>query len=94
MQVDIMTLFPEMLIKITQTSIMKRAIERKILKVNFHQIRDFALDKHKTVDDTTYGHGKGMLLKAEPIFLCFEKVTAFFICYSLKHVYIFIHIFS
>ena len=74
MQVDIMTLFPEMLIKITQTSIMKRAIERKILKVNFHQIRDFALDKHKTVDDTTYGHGKGMLLKAEPIFLCFENI--------------------
>lgn len=74
MQVDIMTLFPEMLIKITQTSIMKRAIERKILKVNFHQIRDFALDKHKTVDDTTYGHGKGMLLKAEPIFLCFEDI--------------------
>ena len=69
-----MTLFPEMLIKITQTSIMKRAIERKILKVNFHQIRDFALDKHKTVDDTTYGHGKGMLLKAEPIFLCFENI--------------------
>lgn len=69
-----MTLFPEMLIKITQTSIMKRAIERKILKVNFHQIRDFALDKHKTVDDTTYGHGKGMLLKAEPIFLCFEDI--------------------
>ena len=74
MQIDIMTLFPEMLIKITETSILKRAINKGIIKINFHQIRDYAQDKHKTVDDTTYGHGKGMLLKAEPIFLCFEDI--------------------
>ena len=74
MQVDVMTLFPEMLLPIVNTSILKRAIKNKILAVNFHQIRNFAKDKHKTVDDTTYGPGKGMVLKAEPIYLCFENI--------------------
>ena len=74
-----MTLFPEMLLPITKTSILKRAIEKKVIKVNFHQIRDFAKNKHKTVDDTTYGPGKGMILKAEPISACFENI-----CKQLK----------
>ncbi len=74
-----MTLFPEMLFPITKTSILKRAIEKKAIKVNFHQIRNFAKSKHKTVDDTTYGPGKGMILKAEPIHLCFENI-----CKQLK----------
>lgn len=79
MQIDVMTLFPEMCKSITEYSIIKRAINKNILNVNFHQIRDFAKDKHKRVDDTTYGPGKGMILKAEPIHLCFENI-----CKNLK----------
>ena len=79
MQIDVMTIFPEMCKSITEYSIIKRAINKNILNVNFHQIRDFAKDKHKRVDDTTYGPGKGMILKAEPIHLCFENI-----CKNLK----------
>lgn len=57
-------------------SIIGRARTKGAIEINCHQLRDFAFDKHKRVDDTTYGGGMGMLMKAEPIALCFENICA------------------
>jgi tRNA (guanine37-N1)-methyltransferase len=65
--VDILTLFPEAFDSILAHSILKRAIQAKKVKVNIHNIRDYALDKHKVCDDRPYGGGPGMLMKPEPI---------------------------
>lgn len=68
------TLFPEMCETVLNESIIGRAQKKGVLEINTHQLRDFAFDKHKRVDDTTYGGGMGMLMKAEPIALCFEDI--------------------
>ncbi len=73
-QIDIMTLFPEMCEAFLSQSIIGRARKNGYLDIQCHQIRDFAYDKHRRVDDTPYGGGKGMVMKAEPIFLCFEHI--------------------
>ncbi len=73
-QIDIMTLFPEMCEEFLSQSIIGRARKNGYLDIKCHQIRDFAYDKHRRVDDTPYGGGKGMVMKAEPIFLCFEYI--------------------
>ena len=73
-QIDIMTLFPEMCEAFLSQSIIGRARKNGYLDIKCHQIRDFAYDKHRRVDDTPYGGGKGMVMKAEPIFLCFEHI--------------------
>lgn len=73
-QIDIMTLFPEMCEEFLSQSIIGRARKNGYLDIKCHQIRDFAYDKHRRVDDTPYGGGKGMVMKAEPIFLCFEHI--------------------
>ncbi len=74
MRIDIITLFPEMCEAVMGESIIGRARKKGIIEVICHQLRDFALDKHKKVDDTTYGGGMGMLMKAEPIALCIENI--------------------
>lgn len=74
MRIDIMTLFTNMCENVLNESIIGRAIKENLVEVNCHDIRDFAFDKHKRVDDTTYGPGMGMLMKAEPIYLCFEDI--------------------
>ena len=74
MRIDIMTLFTDMCETVLNESIIGRAIKENLVKVNCHDIRDFANDKHKRVDDTTYGPGMGMLMKAEPIYLCFKDI--------------------
>ena len=56
------------------TGIFKRAIERKLVSVNIHNIRDYTHDKHHTVDDYPYGGGAGMVLKPEPIFEAVESI--------------------
>ena len=71
---DIITLFPEACAPYTEASILKRAQESSLIEIYFHQLRDFALDKHKTVDDTPYGGGAGMVLKVEPLVTCLEHV--------------------
>lgn len=76
MRIDIITLFPEICENFMNESIIGRARQKGIIEINFHQIRDFAFDKHKRVDDTTYGGGMGMLMKAEPIAQCFENLCA------------------
>ena len=67
MRFDIISLFPESLTSYFAVSILKRAQEKGLVEIVMHQLRDFAHDKHKTVDDTPYGGGAGMVLKVEPI---------------------------
>ena len=74
MRIDIITLFPEMCEAVMSESIIGRARKKGAIEVECHQLRDYAFDKHKRVDDTTYGGGMGMLMKAEPIALCFEAI--------------------
>lgn len=74
MRIDIITLFPEMFEPVLNGSILGRAQKNGTLEIVCHQLRDFAFDKHRRVDDTPYGGGMGMLMKAEPIALCYEEI--------------------
>ena len=76
MRIDIATLFPDMCMNYLEESIVGRAKTKGIFEVFCHNIRDYTLDKHRRVDDTPYSEQKGMLMQAEPIFRCFEAVTA------------------
>lgn len=75
MRIDIITLFDEMCESVLSESIIGRARKKGAIDIRCHQLRDFAFDKHRRVDDTTYGGGMGMLMMAEPIALCFEHIT-------------------
>ena len=68
MLIDIITLFPEMFAGVFGESIIKRAVEKNILEIRFTQLRDFAFDKHRQVDDSPFGGGAGMVLKPEPVY--------------------------
>ena len=74
MRIDIITLFPEMFEPVFGDSIIGRARQSGAVEIHTHQLRDYAFDKHRRVDDTPYGGGLGMLMKAEPIALCFEAI--------------------
>ena len=76
MIIDILTLFPEMFVPVTSSSILKRAVMRGILEVNLTNIRDFAYCKHRIVDDSPFGGGAGMVMKPEPIVLAVESAMA------------------
>lgn len=71
---DVLTLFPEMVETHCNYSILKRAIDNEIIKVNTINPRNFTLDKHKKVDDTPYGGGAGMVLMAQPYVDAYESV--------------------
>lgn len=75
MKIDILTLFPEMVEAVLKTSIIGRAQENGLVSINCVQIRDFAFNKHRQVDDYPYGGGQGMVMQAEPIFKAYESVT-------------------
>ena len=75
MQIDILTLFPQMFQSPLSAGIFKRASDRKLVGINLHNIRDYTHDKHHTVDDYPYGGGAGMVLKPEPIFEAVEAIT-------------------
>ena len=68
MKIDILTIFPEMFEGFLKTSIIKRAIEKNIVEIQIHDIRKYSKDKHKKVDDYSYGGGRGMVLMPQPIF--------------------------
>ena len=68
MRFDIMTLFPEMVMNGLETSIIGRAVKNKILEIEACNIRDYAFNKHSSVDDYPYGGGAGMLMQAEPVY--------------------------
>jgi len=73
---NILTLFPETFDGYLNTSIVNRAIFKEQIKVEIINIRDFALDKHRQCDDSTYGGGPGMLLKAEPLSAALDSINA------------------
>ena len=76
MRFDIITLFPELISGYFQDSLIKKARDKGILSIELHQLRDFAKDKHKQVDDSPYGGGAGMLLKADVLGACIENVVS------------------
>ncbi|MFA6098977.1 MAG: tRNA (guanosine(37)-N1)-methyltransferase TrmD [Patescibacteria group bacterium] len=79
MQFDIITIFPNIFSSYFNESILKRAQRKKKIKIIIHNLRDYANDKHKTVDDRPYGGGPGMLMKIEPIYKCLKSIK------KLKH---------
>lgn len=74
MRIDILTLLPELLEGPFSASIMKRAQDKKLVEIHFHNIRDYATNKHKNVDDYQYGGGAGMVMSIEPIVNVIEKL--------------------
>ena len=76
MRIDIATLFPEMCERVFSESIVGRGIKNGFIEVYAHNIRDYSKDKHRRVDDTPYGGGKGMLMSPVPIYDCFTAITA------------------
>jgi len=76
MKFDIITIFPEIFNSYLNESILKRAIEKKLIEITIHNLRDFTKDKHRTVDDYPYGGGAGMVLKPEPFFSAVESIKA------------------
>lgn len=74
MNFHIMTLFPEMVMNGLNTSIIGRAIARDLLSIEAVNIRDFAFNKHQSVDDYPYGGGAGMLMQAEPVYLAYQSI--------------------
>ena len=65
---DIITIFPETVKKYIDTGILKNAVKKELVKINVHDLRKWTKDKHRTVDDTPYGGGPGMIMKVEPIY--------------------------
>ncbi len=76
MRFDIMTLFPELVEHVLGESIIGRAQASGACVVKAHNIRDYSTDKHRRVDDTPYGGGKGMLMAAPPIYNCYRAILA------------------
>jgi tRNA (guanine37-N1)-methyltransferase len=73
-RVDIFTIFPGIFESPLRESLLGRAIDTGILDVRVHDVRDFASDKHRQVDDESYGGGPGMVMKPEPVFVAVESL--------------------
>ncbi len=74
MQFNIITIFPDILKSYYNESIIGRALDNKIIDIKYHNLRDFTNDKHKSVDDTPYGGGPGMVLQAEPLIKAIKSI--------------------
>lgn len=74
MNFHILTLFPEMVMDGLNTSIIGRAVNNGLLSIEAVNIRDYAFNKHQSVDDYPYGGGAGMLMQAEPVYLAYESI--------------------
>ena len=74
MRIDILSIFPHMFDGFLNESIIKRAIQKKIVEINIHDFREFSKDPHKKVDDYQFGGGAGMILMPEPIYDCVESI--------------------
>ena len=83
MRFDIITIFPEFIDSIKSHSIIKRAIEKNIIEINSIDFRDYALDKHKHVDDYAYGGGAGMLISVQPVHQAMQQVPNLDSAYKL-----------
>ena len=75
MTINILTIFPEFFEKSLNTSILKRAQEKNLVKFNVVNIRDFATDKHRTTDDRPFGGEPGMVMKIEPIYRALQLIN-------------------
>ncbi len=76
MRIDVISAVPEILESPIKNSILKRAQDKKKVKIIVHNLRDYAYNKHKQIDDKPFGGGPGMVLKPEPFFECIEKLLA------------------
>lgn len=76
MRIDIITVLPELLKSPFEASILKRAIAANLVEVHFHNLRDYTTDNYKSVDDTQYGGGAGMVMMVEPIDKCIGKLKS------------------
>ena len=74
MNFHILTLFPEMVMNGLNTSIIGRAVNAGHLSIEAVDIRDYAFNKHQSVDDYPYGGGAGMLMQAEPVYLAYQAI--------------------
>jgi len=73
---DIVTIFPKMFDSYFAESIIKRAKDGKFIEIETHDLRDYTIDNHKTVDDTPYGGGAGMVMKVEPIYRAVSSIIS------------------
>ncbi len=76
MRIDIISVLPELMESPFRTSILKRAMEKGLAEVHFHQLRDWAINKHKQIDDEPYGGGAGMVMMVEPIDKCITELKS------------------
>lgn len=76
MRIDVVTGFPKLLRSPLNESMIRQAKRKKLVQIRVHDLRKFARDKHRTIDDVPYGGGAGMVLKPEPIFECVEHLQS------------------
>ena len=74
MKFNIITIFPKLFDSFLEESLIKKSIDKKLINFNIVNLRDFTIDKHKTVDDTPYGGGAGMVIKIEPVYKAIKKI--------------------
>ena len=75
MKIDVLTLFPKMFESPFEESIIKRAIKNKIIELNIHNLRDFAIDSYGAVDDKPFGGGVGMLIRADVVYEALKEIS-------------------
>ena len=76
MRIDIISVLPELMESPFQTSILKRAMQKGLAEVHFHQLRNWSVGKHRKVDDEPYGGGAGMVMLVEPLDLCISELKS------------------
>jgi len=76
MRIDIISVLPELMESPFQTSILKRAVDKGLVEVHFHQLRNFGKGKHRQVDDEPYGGGAGMVMMIEPLDNCISSLKS------------------
>jgi tRNA (guanine37-N1)-methyltransferase len=76
LRIDIVTAFPDMLETILNTSMLRIAQDKKLVKIVLHNLHDYADNKFRHIDDTPYGGGAGMIIKCQPVFDCIEKLKS------------------
>jgi tRNA (guanine37-N1)-methyltransferase len=76
MRIDIITVLPELLASPFEASILKRAIEKKLVEVHMHNLRDYSSNNYRQIDDYQFGGGAGMVMMIEPIDKCISALRA------------------
>jgi len=86
MNFHIITIFPKIFDSYFSESIVKRVLEKELVVIKIHNLRDYTADKHKSVDDTPYGGGAGMVLKVEPICNCLKAINFQFSIFNFQKI--------